>query len=367
MSDPFIQRLQAKMQASSDPLANAECLATMACYWARSGDFARADSSCQQLRSLYGDGNYPRISMLIMCIEGLLLFFRDVSMASLDRLTRANLLCRAMGVNDVAAFSAAWMAHIYFNSDQFEEMCVSISQCLENLDSANSEARGRVAIVLSDSFLLAGNTVAERRWFKIARDAAEQLGDHTLVAALTYNRAALNAYMAQLQVLSGNAPQNSLDICHTELQSAIGYQRLAQLQSLEQLLHLVLVGIHVFRRDFEAGWALAKDLQSRYEKVLIPRQNALLSAQLRLCAQNTNRSVVEADASSLDAEIDSTLECDDGDRALILNCYSQIARSLGLTDRQERYDAEMRACLRLFHGKQEALGMLLHKFETVEI
>lgn len=365
--DPFIQKLELKLLAASDAVARAEYQAEMACYWARSGNFDLAKEMCQELRSSFGNGSYPKISTLIMCIEGLILFFRDVSLASLDRLSRANLLSRSFGINDVAAFSAAWMAHINFNFDRYDQMCVSIRQCIEQLDESNVAARGRVAIVLSDAFFLIGRNKESQRWFGIARDASVDSSDHTLVAALTYNRAALNAHLTQLRILSGSAPTEAIELVYSQINSAFGYQRLAQLRSLEQLLHLALVGIHIFRADFESGQRDARAVLVGFADILLPHQRALLSAQLRLCEQKTDTRSQELDSAWPSEEIDGFIHCDSGDKALILDCYAKIAESKGLAKNQHQYISEMHKQLELAKRGLEVLETKLSQFFNLSV
>jgi hypothetical protein len=365
--DPFIRKLELKMQAASTEVAQAEYRAEMACYWARSGHFDLAKDTCQQLRSSFGNGSYPKISTLIMCAEGLIFFFRDVSLTSLDRLARANLLSRSLGINDVSAFSAAWMAHINFNFDRYDQMCVSIRQCFEHLDESNIAARGRVAIVLSDAFFLIGRNKESQRWFGIARDASVHSGDHTLVAALTYNRAALNAHLTQLRILSGAAPAEAIQSVYSQINSAIGYQRLAQLRSLEQLLHLALVGIHIFRADFEAGQREASAVFARFADILLPHQQALLSAQLRLCEQKTNARCQAFDSTWPCEEIEGFIHCDSGDRALILDCYAKVAESKGLVENKNQYLSEMRKYLEFSKEGLEVLETKLSQFSNLSV
>lgn len=365
--DPFIERLEVKIQGLSDKVAQAECYAEMACYWARCGEFQRAEQSCQQLRATFGDGRYPRISTLIMCVEGLLLFFRDLDMAALDRLARANLLSRAFGIDDVAALSSAWIAHINFNVDNYEHMGIAINQCFERLDSENSAARGRIAIVLSDAFLLVGRGKQARYWFGVAREAAVETGDHTLVAALTYNRAALNSFLTQLRILSGEASGQAIEIVSSELMSAFGYQRLARLGSLEQLLHLALVGTNIFKRDFESAWRTAKEVQDRFGDLLMPRQRALLVAQAGLSAVMTGREASEIDSSTLKSWAFEAEGCDAGDRALVADCCAQVAEFLGMTEVQSFHAEEMRAYLKMFKKNIDDLGARLELLSELKL
>ncbi len=359
--DPFIEKIEGRMRIAADEALQAEYRAEIACYCARTGRFIDAEAICKDLRADFGDGRYPRVSVLIMCIEGLIQFFRDVSLASLDRLARASLLSRSLGMNDVAAFSSAWVAHVNFNFDRYDAMVQALDQCFEKLESSNVEARGRAAVVLSDAFLLSGNAAVSRRWFNVAREAAVDTGDHTLVAALTYNRAALNAHLTQLSILAGEASPKSMEMVSTEMGSAFGFQRLVNLQSLEQLLHLSMVGINIFQGNYGAAHKRAEEVKAIFGDALTDGQRALLSAQADLCVvklgvKSGDNSIIE-----LGIDIDGLKLSDSGDKALMANCYSRIAEEMGLLDIRDKYDEEVRRFLSDFQYTQKLIsGKIAH-------
>lgn len=364
---PFVGRLLERARAASNQIEIAEIQAEIACYWARSGDAERAERICQDLRATLDVENYPKVCVLIMCAEGLLIFFKDPSIGALDRLGRANLLSRSMGINDVAAFSSAWMAHINFNAYRYAAMCECISQCMEKISPLDYSARGRLAIVLSDAFLLSRNRDESNKWFSIARDAAFRQGDHTLIASLTYNRAAVNAHSTALSLLAGDVPDSDIATVYSEIKSAINFHKLVEIRSLEQLLDLTMVGVLICKGDFRGAWERSTAVSNTYREFLIPRQRALLSAQIALSAIKSAKKSELADSIRQGEHSEEFDGCDHGDRALILDCYRQIAEAVGRSDLAEIYSLEMATEITLYKRATQELSAHLAQYVGMEL
>jgi hypothetical protein len=150
---PLESRLTARIAEATDESLRGIYLAELACYYARVGDFDRAESHRVELRSVFGDGRDLRVSVLIMTLEALLLYFRELSPAARDRLLRARLLCAAGKEHRLLALTSAWLAHIDFNLDRFDEMSESIALGIESLDADDGAAECRLALVLGDAFM----------------------------------------------------------------------------------------------------------------------------------------------------------------------------------------------------------------------
>ena len=89
MTSPLVFRLLAEIDAAVDLEARAQLSGELACYWARTGEFERAETVRRQLRQTHGDGHNIRVSILIMIAEALLLYYRELSSNARDRMARA--------------------------------------------------------------------------------------------------------------------------------------------------------------------------------------------------------------------------------------------------------------------------------------
>lgn len=250
MVSPLESRLTARIAEATDESLRGIYLAELACYYARVGDFDRAESHRVELRSVFGDGRDLRVSVLIMTLEALLLYFRELSPAARDRLLRARLLCAAGKEHRLLALTSAWLAHIDFNLDRFDEMSESIALGIESLDADDGAAECRLALVLGDAFMYCERETAAKHWYDRAHVSATRLGDQAAIGAMTYNRAALR--VANLRMAKIVEPNQAIDfaLARAELKSATNYQAVAGLRSLDHLLRAAQVGVLMLEGDF---------------------------------------------------------------------------------------------------------------------
>lgn len=255
MVSPLESRLSTKIAESTDQTQRGMYLAELACYYARVGDFERAESFRVELRGVFGDGRDLRVSVLIMTLEALLLYFRELSPAARDRLLRAKLLCAAAKEERLLALTSAWLAHIDFNLDRFGDMSESIAIGLKSLDADDGSAECRLALVLGDAFMYCGQEHVARYWYERAHVSATRLGDQAAIGAMTYNRAALR--VANLRIAQIVEPSSAVDfaLARSELKSATNYQAVAGLRSLDHLLRAAQVGVLMLENDFSKASA----------------------------------------------------------------------------------------------------------------
>lgn len=253
MVSPLESRLTARIAEATDESLRGIYLAELACYCARVGDFDRAESHRVELRSVFGDGRDLRVSVLIMTLEALLLYFRELSPAARDRLLRARLLCTAAKEHRLLALTSAWLAHIDFNLDRFDEMSESIALGIRSLDADDGAAECRLALVLGDAFMYCEQEAAARHWYDRAHVSAIRLGDQAAIGAMTYNRAALR--VANLRIAKVVEPSRAVDfaLAKAELKSATNYQAVAGLRSLDHLLKAAQVGVLMLEDDFSSA------------------------------------------------------------------------------------------------------------------
>ncbi len=251
MASPLELRLSAQVDASSDPDVRASLLAEMACYLARVGEFGEADRLRKQLRDVYGDGRCISVSIQLMALDALLLYFRELSPGARDRMARANLIAVGSGNPRWISLTSAWLAHIDFNLNRFDLMANEIAATLNSIGGDDGSAECRVSLVLGDAFLFCGQIGPSQRWYERARLTANKVGDQAAISALTYNRAALRVASARLSAI--NAPANSEEVARVwaEVRSASNYHVVAKAKSLDHLLGSARVGVFVLQQNYQ--------------------------------------------------------------------------------------------------------------------
>jgi hypothetical protein len=287
---PIVIRLSEQIAGASGAEEKAVLQATLGSYLARIGKFDDAERLRLELRRDFGDGRSLRVAVRLMCLEALLLYFRDLSPLSRDRLARAHLLSKASSDRALVALTSSWLAHIDFNQDRFDSMANALLDCMSAVGPDDAEAHCRAAIVLGDALAYIGERKVSKEWYERARHHAVKMGDQASIGAVTYNSAALHVACLRLASLQQQVAGEDLSLAASEVQSAINYQVVAGLGSLDHLLHTARVGVLVLRRQFADVARLGRDVLEREHVPPGSAQELLLksdiAAALGRCAQD---------------------------------------------------------------------------------
>lgn len=331
MASQLEVRLERQIQGESDLSLQAILKAKLACYLARVGEFDRAENIRVDLRLKFGDGRFVRVSILLMLLEGLMLYYRDLSPNARDRIFRANVLSSTFRVNELTALTSAWLAHIDFNRCHFATMMTEIQKCKEFISYDDGSANCRVSLVLGDAFLYSGQKNLSQIWYERARIAATALGDQAAIGALTYNRAALNVQNLRFKSLDAKVAEEEITTALAELQTATNYQSLARLKSLDHLLCAANVGINMVKKNYGAAALEASGLiNSQNVPIGSGEYYILLSdlARCRVVASEFN-SAKEVRERIIEIEV---LKLDEDDKAIIFDNLAAVSAALGETD-----------------------------------
>lgn len=291
MDSPYAARLTQRHNDAVDPIERAIILAEVGMYRARSGDFPAAEGIAKELRANFGDGKSARVSILLMTLEALVIYFRDLSHSAHDRMSRAQFLSVAGRSPQLIALTSAWLAHITFNLNRYGEMLRAVGAFMQTAAMADEQTICRAALTLGDAFLVAGNRTAAKAWYDKAREYAVRLGDHASIGALTYNKAALGSFVARLAALEEPLDHDSLQLLSGEVKSAINYQSVAGLQSLQSLLNNALVSIRMLESDYEGALKQIELLLSNSSRVSFSDVSVNLQCDLAHCYARTGREV----------------------------------------------------------------------------
>ena len=344
MASPLVNRLEMAFQATNDPIEKAVLSAHIACYQARVGEFDDAESRRSALRKDFGDGHSARVSILIMCLDGLLLYFKDLDRNARDRLLRANLISVACRERALMALTAAWLAHIDFNLGHYESMAQEIANCDLVIDADDGTAACRVALVLGDAFSYAQKQESARRWYEHARQIATRIGDQAAVGAITYNRAALHVSAARVGGLTAPCNVEDIAFANAEVRTAVNYQALAGLSSLDHLLRSASIGVMMLEERFQDASIAIASLVVSSSAPSESAELALLHADHARCLARLGHTEL-AHESALKAKAIKAEKFDADDRALVLDALGQFHAALGDDVEAAKFSADMRVAL----------------------
>lgn len=283
---PYIDRLELAIAQSRDPAQHAMRRAELAACLARSGEFDVAEREIAGLRAEFGDGRSGRTSIMIMCAEAQLIYYRSPGEKARDRLLRAQLLSIAGRDAPLSALTSAWLAHVSFNLHRHDEMVRAAKTCLDTISSADHDAASRLALTLGNAFCVAEQPQLAQRWYMKAHHHAVRLGDHSTIGACLYNRAALGTFTARLRAAESPVETDAIVRLHSEVRSAITYQALTKMTSLQPLLDHALASVHILAGRHAEAIELLERLaregagSSTESSLLLPCDLALCLAQV---------------------------------------------------------------------------------------
>lgn len=235
----LLARLRSQHANAVDPIQRAELAARIGANLARLGDFDGARTWIAGLRTVYGDGRSGRVTVWIMLAEGLLHLYEDLSPLALDRITRAQVLGLAMRYDPVIALSSAWKAHIEFETSNFGAMAASLRVAQAHASPDEHDAHTRIAMVISNSFMLCGEERESYSWFMKGREHALKNGDQASLEALLYNRAAMALGWLRVSACNPSTGFERLQSIRSEVKSARNLQALTGIGTMENHVGLM--------------------------------------------------------------------------------------------------------------------------------
>jgi hypothetical protein len=234
----LLLRIDLALKTERDSVRRAELFARRAGYLARIGKFEESKQIIVKLRETFGDGRSGRATVWIMIAEALISLFERLSPDSLDRISRAQLLARAMEDKELFSIASAWKAHYEFETSDFSAMLASVRLARDNAEEQNLDALTRLSMVLCNAFLICGDKANAVRWFGVCRNHATIAGDQASTEALLYNRAAFS--VARLRTLGCLEREIGSDLAFArrDVSNALNFQALTQVAALTNFVHL---------------------------------------------------------------------------------------------------------------------------------
>jgi hypothetical protein len=366
LDSPYLSRLLAQRQAAEDPHARALVDAEIGMYRARCGEVEIAESIARGLRTEFGDGRSVRVSVMLMALEALVIYFKDLSAKSHDRMSRAHLLSIASKRSELVALTGAWLAHIDFNFERYREMVRAIGDCVHAASAEDDHSLCRLSLTLGDAFLITGNERAAKGWYQRAHAHAIRLGDHASIGALTYNQAALRVFMTRLNALTAPIDPPSLTLLSGEVKNAINYQAIARLQSLQSLLDSALISLRILSSDYAFAASAIESLLVAESRVRVSDSRTGLRCDLAMCYAKLGRHSEAADLlRSIPLESVDALNADD--RAIAYSSLRDASTECGQKEVAEAINQKCREAAREHGVRMSELAESLGPFTTPQV
>lgn len=288
---PLLTRIDEELARCSDPLWRAELMAERGCYFARVGNFAGANEIIAWLRHAYGDGRYERISVWTMLLEGLVLYFENVSSSSRDRIFRANTLAAAAGMKRLVALTSVWCAHVDFERSAYSQMAEMLSIAIISVQFNEHDVHSRLGLVLGDAYAYSGARADAQYWYEHARRHAIEIGDQATVGAIMYNRPAFALAALRLNHHLAAAQFDRLALRHIEmeLRSAQSFQVGTAVTALPHVLEIAKARVAMCIGRFAEALSAFQTINSTLPGSESRGNRSSVVADIALCAHSSGR------------------------------------------------------------------------------
>jgi len=297
---------------------------------------------------------YGELTIMHMCLDGLINYYSEQSPASSERLRAAHALASTYKCRQEQAFSAAWLAHVEFNRDRWEAMFEALRSCLAALDVTDRATAGRLSLVVADALTHCGEFKFAKAWYEHARKLLTSIGDHAAIEAFMYNGAALRLHAARLRRLNEPVSSEELVVLGGEIASATNYQRMTDQRSLDYLLSAATANHKILREEFGVARDLIVDLLEAGQIPKASNAPPLLLADYALCLAQLRDETASLEAIHK-AEAAMSDELSDDDAAIATNSLATACWLMGQQERASHWKARSAESLRAFEVTQSRL------------
>jgi len=285
----LLSGLEAEIAKTTDEVRRGELTAKKAGYLARLGSFEDAQSLLQQLRSQFGEGQSPRVSIWLMLAEGLLHTFREMSDEGADRIMRANVLASATRDRALIAATSAWRAFTQSERSEFRGMVRSLDNAFANSNSDDHEVLARLYMILANARMSVGERAAAHDLYMYSRHHALECGDQATIDALIYNKAAFSLAWLRARKALGDDESDLLRQLRLELNSAKTYQQMVGVSAFSNFVYLWEARLSLLADEFAPAVHALDRVRSMQPFAKYNFHESLVALETGYCLMRMNR------------------------------------------------------------------------------
>ena len=326
----LLARLDAALANTRNPIRTACLRAERAGYRARQGHFDRSRSELDNLRLQFAMRPHPEVSIWLCLLEGWIAYYENLDHSALDRMKRARAVSAAARLDKLQAISAAWLAHLHYAYNEFEQAARMVDEALALAPADERAARARASLVVAEAFHYAGRFDLAQPWYVEARTQARADDDVQTLSAVNYYLAALQASQVMKAAVFGGDAQALIRRAAASVESTGNFDEWIGTLSLGSLVPLLRASIASSRGDFERALALyGDDFHSTAEQGQTRVLPALFADRAWCRCQTGDLAGARADVVRAEHRIDPSIDSDD--RALAHGRLAQVLTVLGDT------------------------------------
>jgi tetratricopeptide (TPR) repeat protein len=331
----LLARLDADIAAERSPLRADILRAERAAYLARQGQTEEAKKELADLHQRHDARPDFEMSAWVSLAESLVSFFAEPGPAALDKMRRAHALSKAVGLTQLQALSAAWLAQMDYVRLDVPSMIANLVSVVNLAEESNHSALARASLVAALAYHTSGRLDLALPWYSRSREHAVALGDDVTISALMHNMAWIRALNMRRAVLTGSSDGGEGEHALLAAESTWAFDKLVGATSLDS--YVPLLHAMILATQGRAAMALEiyeKHLSEGVEQGLKRLHGSFLADQAwcRVQVGQLELARVDADAAELALEPEGNFD----DRALGYGRLAQVFALLGDADSATR-------------------------------
>lgn len=211
MDESWESQLRRAVGAAPTERERAVAVGRLGVALAQAGKVGDAKEMVEALRDINPVTRSNWVSIYLLLLEGLVLYYESRSAQSKDRIFRARTLARATGYTDLEAEISVWQSMISYNFDDYSSLESCLEFALDHSASLSNSLKARLAGQIGDLLQVVGRFQVTGEWYSVARKLARAAHDHPLVAAIEYNRLAVGLTRYRYDEILDQFRSNSID------------------------------------------------------------------------------------------------------------------------------------------------------------
>lgn len=362
MMSRALQRLEAAISASTNPVESTCLRAERAGWLGRQGEFEVARSTLRELRATHDTASHPAVAAWICLAEGLIEHHSHYAESARDRIRRAYALSSAARLRPLIALSAAWVSHLDYLYGNLPGFARHVAEALQESADDHHAARSRASLVVASAYHWCGRLESAQPWYQRARLHAMAEGDQIALSSLMFNRAWIAGNQVRLDALfseASSAPDaGTLRQRVLAAESSDHFDQHLGKTSQRSLMQLLRTQLTILQGEFATALeAYERQIPAALEEgmgYMLP----VFRAETAWCRLQLGR-FEEARGDVLAAEAAFTDDCEDEDRAIAHGRLASVYRGLDLQEQAMQHEAQARQALTALQEKQRRMIELL--------
>lgn len=283
MTISALERLRSEVLAATTPEARAETTLKLAVCLGQLGKIDEARDLLSQVRERFSSGQLPRVSIRLLLAEGVISYYDDLSDSS-DRLNRALVLAKSMGLLDMCAEISVWISHLAYNFERYGALANALREVFLGFEFLNDALKARACLLAADGNCYLGRTEIASTWYASARIFSRKCHDHATMVAIEYNRLGMGLSRIRVErALDFHASTATRRSWLLELESVRRLHTGFDVNALSELMDLCDAYTHELLDEFAKALSSLRTIQKKGAAQRCGVSDALLEMEIAWC------------------------------------------------------------------------------------